>query len=75
MNMGIFRASLHFIKYEASGIGQLELVMWSDFVGLVRPANWMDPEELVPISALSSVSNLGQWWEWTELDLFPPPAQ
>lgn len=59
MSMGIFPISLHFIKYKASGIGQLELMMWSNFVEVVRPVNSMDLGELAPIFALFSVLDLG----------------
>lgn len=59
MSMGIFRISLHFIKYKASDIGQLELMMLNGFVRLVKPANLTDLGVLVTISALFSVLHLG----------------
>ena len=61
MSTGIFQTSLHFIKYGANGIGQLELMMWSGFVELVRPTNLTDLEISVPTSVLSSVLSLGLW--------------
>lgn len=45
MNIGISRASLHFIKYEASSIDLLEFMTWSGFVGSVKFVNWMDLKE------------------------------
>ncbi len=61
MSTGIFQTSLHLIKYGANGIGQLELMMWSGFVELVRPTNLTDLEISVPTSVLSSVLSLGLW--------------
>lgn len=42
LSMGIFQISLHFIKYKASSIGQLELMIWGGFVRLVRHASLTD---------------------------------
>ena len=64
MSIGIFQIGLHFIKYRASGIGQLKLMIWSGFVSfvkLVRPANLTDLGGLVPIYVLFSVLHLRLW--------------
>ncbi len=61
MSTGIFETSLHFIKYWANGIGQLELMMWSGFAELVRPANLTDLRGSVQTSVPHSVLSLGLW--------------
>ena len=42
MTKGIFQTSLHFIKYGANDIGQLELMIWSGFAKLLRLASLTD---------------------------------